>query len=60
MHCSDIDECASTTIHINCSEFNNEKCFNTKGSFNCTCTEGYLRDSIDDKCQGTASCVITT
>ena len=49
----DIDECVGATIHINCSESNNEICINTEGSFVCTCSEGYSRrDSTDKACQG--------
>ena len=49
----DVDECASTTNHTNCSEVDNEMCINTEGSFNCICSKGYSNNSTDDACQGT-------
>ena len=50
---TDIDECANVSLHINCTESDNEVCINTEGSYNCMCLNGYLRDSPSaDFCQG--------
>ena len=39
----DIDECALKTD--NCDS--NANCTNTKGTYNCTCKEGYLGDGFN-------------
>ena len=44
---SDIDECSS--VLSPCDE--NADCFNTDGSYSCTCKRGYTGD--DSTCQGT-------
>ena len=43
----DIDECQNETLN-NCDD--NADCFDTDGSFNCTCIEGYTGTGVD--CQG--------
>ena len=50
---TDIDECANISLHINCTESDNEVCISTEGSYNCMCLNGYSRDSPSaDFCQG--------
>ena len=43
----DIDECQNETLN-NCDD--NADCFDTDGSFNCKCGEGYTGTGVD--CQG--------
>ena len=44
---SDVDECQNDTLN-NCDD--NADCFDTEGSFNCTCREGYTGTGV--QCQG--------
>ena len=44
---SDVDECENDTLN-NCD--NNADCFDTEGSFTCTCREGYNGTGFE--CQG--------
>ena len=57
--CFDIDECRQTFLN-NCPE--NSSCINTKGSYTCTCQDGFGRNdfnecSNNDECdEGSHSC----
>ena len=44
---SDVDECQNDTLN-NCDD--NADCFDTEGSFDCTCREGYNGTGV--QCQG--------
>ena len=47
VYISDVDECQNDTLN-NCDD--NADCFDTEGSFNCTCREGYNGTGV--QCQG--------
>ena len=47
IYISDVDECQNDTLN-NCDD--NADCFDTEGSFNCTCREGYTGSGV--QCQG--------
>ena len=47
VYISDVDECQNGTLN-NCDD--NADCFDTEGSFNCTCREGYTGTGV--QCQG--------
>ena len=45
----DIDEC---TAQVNpCDDANNFECKNTRGSYNCQCKDGFVKNG--DDCEGT-------
>ncbi|XP_066270954.1 fibrillin-2-like [Branchiostoma lanceolatum] len=50
LFCEDINEC--TTLNGGCSQ----TCTNTIGSYNCSCTEGFVLDLDGHNCTGTSSC----
>lgn len=47
----DIDECTADLDMHDC--YNDSHCFNTQGSYECTCPSGYILDTYDGRtCQG--------